>query len=231
MQHEDGHSHVLATAIPNVRAYDPAFAYETAVIVRDGIKRRLGDGEDIFYYLTLYNQNYPQPGMPEGAEEGIVRGIYLFRPGEEGRRRRVTLLGSGSIMRQVLRAQEVLQEKYEVAADVWSVTSYQQLRNEALAVERWNRLHPGETLRVPWINQALASAPGPVIAASDYLKLVPDMVGRWMPRSFTPLGTDGFGRSDTREALRRHFEIDAAHIVVATLSALAAEGEMKPATV
>src|SRR5438445_429563 len=155
LQHEDGHSHVLATAIPNVRAYDPAFAYETAVIVRDGIKRMLGDGEDIFYYLTLYNENYPQPPMPEGVEDGIVRGIYLFRPGDEGRRRRVTLLGSGSIMQQVLHAQEVLQEKYEVSADVYSVTSYQQLRNEALAVERWNRLHPEAEPRPPYIPTGL----------------------------------------------------------------------------
>src|SRR5439155_995691 len=167
LQHEDGHSHILATAIPNVRAYDPAFAYETAVIVRDGIKRMLGDGEDIFYYLTLYNENYPQPAMPEGVEEGIVRGIYLFRPGEEGRRRRVTLLGSGSIMRQVLRAQEVLQEKYEVSADVYSVTSYQQLRNEALAVERWNRLHPESEPRLPLITSVLGGH-SPIVAASDW---------------------------------------------------------------
>jgi pyruvate dehydrogenase E1 component len=219
LQHEDGHSHVLATAVPNVRAYDPAFAYETAVIVRDGIKRMLGDGEDIFYYLTLYNENYPQPPMPEGVEEGIVRGIYLFRAGDEGRRRRVTLLGSGSIMRQVLHAQEVLQEKYEVSADVYSVTSYQQLRNEALAVERWNRLHPESEPRLPYITTVLGGH-SPIVAASDWLKVLPDQVSRWVGSPFVPLGTDGFGRSDTREALRRHFEIDSESIATASLHAL-----------
>jgi pyruvate dehydrogenase E1 component len=220
LQHEDGHSQVLATSIPNIRAYDPAFAYETAVIVRDGIKRMLGDGEDIFYYLTLYNENYPQPAMAEGVEEGIVRGIYLFRPGEEGLRRRVTLLGSGSIMRQVLRAQEVLQEKYDVSADVYSVTSYQQLRNEALAVERWNRLHPEAEPRLPYVTTVLGGH-SPIVAASDWLKALPDQVSRWVGSPFVPLGTDGFGRSDTREALRRHFEIDAESIATASLHALA----------
>src|SRR5947208_113893 len=220
LQHEDGHSQVLATSIPNIRAYDPAFAYETAVIVRDGIKRMLGDGEDIFYYLTLYNENYPQPAMPEGVAAGIVRGIYLFRPGEEGRRRRVTLLGSGSIMRQVRRAQEVLQEKYEVSADVYSVTSYQQLRNEALAVERWNRLHPESEPRLPLITSVLGGH-SPIVAASDWLKSLPDQISRWAGSPFVPLGTDGFGRSDTREALRRHFEIDAESITTASLHALA----------
>src|SRR5437879_263551 len=220
LQHEDGHSHVLATSIPNIRAYDPAFAYETAVIVRDGIQRMLGDGEDIFYYLTLYNENYPQPAMPEGVEEDIVRGVYLFRPGEEGRRRRVTLLGSGSIMRQVLRAQELLQEKYDVSADVYSVTSYQQLRNEALAVERWNRLHPNAEPRLPHVTSVLGGH-SPIVAASDWLKALPDQISRWAGSPFVPLGTDGFGRSDTREALRRHFEIDSESIATASLHALA----------
>src|SRR6266699_2057018 len=220
LQHEDGHSHVLATAIPNVRAYDPAFAYETAVIVRAGIKRMLGDGHDIFYYLTLYNENYPQPAMAEGVEEGIVRGIYLFRPGEEGSRRRVTLLGSGSIMRQVLRAQELLQQKYDVSADVYSVTSYQQLRNEALAVERWNRLHPEAEPRLPYITTVLGGH-SPIVAASDWLKALPDQISRWLSQPCVPLGTDGFGRSDTRDALRRHFEVDAESIAVASLNALA----------
>src|SRR2546422_4056843 len=230
LQHEDGHSHVLATAIPNIRAYDPAFAYETAVIVRDGIKRMLVDGEDIFYYLTLYNENYPQPPMPEGVEEGIVRGIYLFRPGDEGRRRRVTLLGSGSIMRQVLHAQEVLQQKYDVSADVYSVTSFQQLRNEALTVERWNRLHPESEPRIPLVTSVLGGH-SPIVAASDWLKAVPDQVARWVGSPFVPLGTDGFGRSDTREALRRHFEIDAESIATASLHALALCEQYGPADV
>ncbi len=217
LQHEDGHSQLLATAIPNVRAYDPAFAYETSVIVRDGIRRMLAD-EDRFYYITLYNENYPMPPMPEGVEEGILRGIYLFRRGEEGRRR-VTLLGSGPILLQTLRAQEILQERYDVSADVYSVTSYQQLRNDALECERWNRLHPSEQARIPYVVQVLGGAT-PIVAASDYLKAIPDQIGRWMSRPFVPLGTDGFGRSDTRDALRRFFEVDAESIAAASLHGL-----------
>src|SRR5205809_4469310 len=220
LQHEDGHSQVLATSIPNIRAYDPAFAYGTAVMVRDGIKRMFGVVEDIFYILTLYNENYPQPAMAEGVEEGIVRGIYLFRPGEEGRRRRITLLGSGPIMRQGLHAQELLQERYDVSADVYSVTSFQQLRNEALEAERWSRLHPEAEPRIPLITAVLGGH-SPIVAASDWLKAVPDQVSRWVGSPFVPLGTDGFGRSDTREALRRHFEIDAESIATASLHALA----------
>jgi pyruvate dehydrogenase E1 component len=231
LQHEDGHSHVLASTLPNILSYDPAYAYEVAAIVKDGLKRMYQDGEDVFYYLTLYNQDYPMPAMPSGCEEGILAGMYLARAAVQEAKHRAQLFGSGVILLQALRAQEILAEKYEVAADVWSVTSYQRLRNEALAVERWNRLHPGETPRVPYVTRALERSPGPVIAATDYLKLVADMVGRWIPRPYTPLGTDGFGRSDTREALRRHFEIDAAHIVVATLSALASEGRVKAAVV
>src|SRR5713101_5012222 len=220
LQHEDGHSHLLATALPNVRAYDPAFAFETALIVKDGVRRMIADGEDVFYYVTLYNENYPQPPMPEGAEEGVLRGIYLFKPGEDGRSRHVTLLGAGSIMQQVLRAQRLLQDKYDVAADVWSVTSYQLLRNEALEVERWNRLHPDDSPRKPYVSHVLGGTV-PVIAASDYLKSVPDQIARWVGQPFIPLGTDGFGRSDTREALRRHFEIDPESIATAALHGLA----------
>jgi pyruvate dehydrogenase E1 component len=230
LQHEDGHSHVLASTVPNVMAYDPAFAYEVAVIVREGLKRMYVDGEDIFYYLTLYNEDYPMPAMPSGCEEGILKGLYLCRSAVQQAKHRAQLFGSGPILRQALRAQEMLAERWGVAADVWSVTSYQQLRNEALEVERWNRLHPGETARVPWVTRQLESAPGPFLAASDFMKTLPDLVARWMPRPLTPLGTDGFGRSDTREALRRHFEIDAEHIVAATLSSLAREGEIPPAT-
>jgi pyruvate dehydrogenase E1 component len=219
LQHQDGHSHLLATAIPNIRAYDPAFAFETAVIVKDGIRRMLVENEDVFYYLTLYNENYPMPPMPEGAEDGILRGIYLFKKGDEGLRRRVTLLGSGPILLQVLRAQELLQEKYDVAADVYSVTSYQQLRNDALETERWNRLHPTERPRVPYVAQILGGKT-PIIAASDYMKSVSDQVSRWVPQPFIPLGTDGFGRSDTRASLRRHFEVDAENVAVASLQGL-----------
>src|SRR5438552_2099104 len=219
LQHEDGHSQLLATAVPNIRAYDPAFAYETAVIVRDGIRRMFVENADVFYYLTLYNENYPMPPMPQGVEDGILRGIYLFRKGEGGRSR-VTLLGSGPILMQVLRTQEILQEKYDVAADVYSVTSYQQLRNEALEIERWNRLHPTETAKIPYVVQVLGGAT-PIIAASDFMKAIPDQISRWLSQPFVPLGTDGFGRSDTRDALRRHFEVDAESIAVASLNALA----------
>ena len=230
LQHEDGHSHLLATAIPNIRAYDPAFAYETSVIVRDGIRRMLTNNEDVFYYLTLYNENFPMPPMPEGAEEGILRGIYLFKAGDPAMRRRVTLLGSGPILLQALRAQEILHDKYDVAADVYSVTSYQLLRNDALETERWNRLHPMERPRVPYVAQVL-SGKTPIIAASDYMRAIADQVARWAPQPFIPLGTDGFGRSDTRASLRRFFEVDAESIAAAALYALSQDAKIPPADV
>ncbi|HTK31831.1 MAG TPA: pyruvate dehydrogenase (acetyl-transferring), homodimeric type [Candidatus Saccharimonadaceae bacterium] len=231
LQHEDGHSHVLASTIPNLKAYDPAFAYEVATIVREGLKRMFVDGEDIFYYLTLYNQDYPMPPMPTGVEEGILQGMYLYRSAVQQAKRRAQLFGSGVMLLEALRAQEILAAKFDVAADVWSVTSYAELRNEALGVERWNRLHPADPPRVPRVTKALQSAAGPVIACTDFIKAVPDMIARWVPAPYTPLGTDGFGRSDTREALRRHFEIDAEHIVVATLSALMRQGQVEPGVV
>jgi pyruvate dehydrogenase E1 component len=228
LQHEDGHSHLLFSAVPCVRAYDPAFAYEVATIIQDGIERMYVKGEDIFYYLTLYNQDYPMPPMPKGSEEGILRGLYLYRGAVQQAKHRAQLFGSGVVLLQALRAQEILAERYDIAADVWSVTSYSQLRNDALSAERWNRLHPGETRRVPYITKALEGKPGPVIAATDYVKAVPDMVARWISQPFTSLGTDGFGRSDTRESLRRCFEIDAEHIAFAAISALVEEGDIKP---
>ncbi|HEY3215881.1 MAG TPA: pyruvate dehydrogenase (acetyl-transferring), homodimeric type [Candidatus Eisenbacteria bacterium] len=231
LQHEDGHSHVLASVVPSLLSYDPAFAYEVAIIVREGLKRMYVNGEDVFYYLTLYNQDYPMPPMPSGVEDGVLSGLYLYRSAVTQAKHRAQLFGSGVILLQALRAQEILADRFEVAADVWSVTSYAQLRNEALSVERWNRLHASEPPRVPYLTRILESAPGPVVAATDYLKLVPDMVARWVPRPFTPLGTDGFGRSHTREALRRHFEVDAEHIVVATLAALAQQGRVSAAVV
>ena len=226
LQHEDGHSHVLASAVPNVLAYDPAFAFEVALIIEDGLKKMYIDEQDVFYYLTLYNQDYQQPPMPSGCEEGVLRGMYLYRSAVQQAKHRAQLFGSGVILLQTLRAQEILAGKYDVAADVWSVTSYQQLRNEALGCERWNRLHPGEPARVPHVSRALESAAGPVVASSDYMKSVPDMIARWVRKPYVTLGTDGFGRSDTREALRRHFEIDAEHIVVATLWALHQQGQV-----
>jgi pyruvate dehydrogenase E1 component len=184
------------------------------------------DGEDIFYYLTLYNQDYPMPAMPTDVEEGILKGLYLYRGAVQQAKHRAQIFGSGPLMLAALRAQETLASRFEVAADVWSVTSYQQLRNQALATERWNRLHPDQPQRVPYLTRALENATGPVIATSDFMKAVPDMIGRWIGRPFVPLGTDGFGRSDTRDALRRHFEVDAEHIVVATLSTLAQQGQL-----
>jgi pyruvate dehydrogenase E1 component len=226
LQHDDGHSHVLFSVVPNVRAYDPAFAYELAVIIKHGLRAMIERGEDVFYYLTLYNENYEMPAMPEGAGEGIVRGIYLLRRADGEFPHRAQLLGSGTILREVLRASDILAERFGVGADVWSVTSYQQLRRDALEAERWNCLHPGEPARVPYVTAQLEAAQGPVVAASDYLKLLPDMIGRFIPHGLTPLGTDGFGLSDTRSALRRHFEVDAEHIAVAALSALARGGAL-----
>jgi pyruvate dehydrogenase E1 component len=226
LQHEDGHSLLTASAFPSCVSYDPAFAYEVAVIVREGLRRMYQADEDVFYYITLYNDNYVMPPIPEGAEEGILRGLYRFRAAAEPRRHRAQLLGSGPILLQALRAQEILAERFDVAADVWSATSYTELRRDALAVDRWNRLHPAEPPRTPYVVEQLGDAEGPIVAASDFVKTMPDLVGRWLPRDVQVLGTDGFGRSDTREALRRFFEVDAAHIVVATLSTLACRGEI-----
>jgi pyruvate dehydrogenase E1 component len=231
LQHEDGHSHLLASVVPNVHAYDPAFAYEVATIIRDGIKRMYTDGEDIFYYLTLYNQDYSMPAMPAGVEDGILRGMYLYRSAVQQAKQRAQIFGSGVIMLQALRAQEILSKKFDVAADVWSVTSYQQLRDDALVAERWNRLHPGEPARVPYVTKALENAPGPVIAATDYMRSFADQVRSQIPRRFFVLGTDGFGRSDYRVKLRKFFEVNRYYVVVAALKALADEGEIKPEVV
>jgi pyruvate dehydrogenase E1 component len=228
LQHEDGHSPLLASTNPACLAYDPAFAYETALIVQDGLSRMMDGGEDVFYYLTLYNENYPMPEMPEGVEADIVKGLYRFKKAPNDAKLKAQLLGSGSIMQQALRAQEILAEEYEVSADVWSATSYQQLRVDGLETERWNRLHPEEARKQPFVTRSLESVEGPVVAVSDFMKAVPDQIARWVPAPFVPLGTDGFGRSDDRPALRRHFEIDPEHIVVATLAALAEFGDLKP---
>jgi pyruvate dehydrogenase E1 component len=220
---------VLASTVPNVQAYDPAFAYEVAVIVEEGIRRMYGaEPEDIFYYLTLYNENYEMPPMPPGAEEGIRRGLYRFSPPPSKGRRRATILFSGSSQDAARGAQELLAERHDVAAELWSATSYKALREDALSVERWNRLHPNERPRVPYVTEALADAEGPIVAVTDFMKMVPDQVARWVNRPFIPLGTDGYGRSDTREMLRRHFETNAGNVVVAVLQALASIDEAKP---
>jgi pyruvate dehydrogenase E1 component len=231
LQHEDGHSHVLACTLPNVLAYDPAFAYEVAMIVKRGLHRMYAQLEDIFYYITLYNENIPHPVMPEGTEEGIVKGLYLFKPASRPLARHLQLFGSGSIMQCVLKAQSMLSERFQVSADIWSATSYQQLRDEALCAERWNRLHPEAEPRVPYVVDVLESVQGPIIAASDYMKLVPDMIRPWVSQRFVSLGTDGFGKSDTREALRRHFEVDPESICVSALYALSQEGRLPAAEV
>ena len=227
LQHEDGHSHVLASTVPNVVAYDPAFAYELALILEDGLRRMYREREDVFYYITLYNENYVQPAMPEGAADGVLRGLYPFQRSPLGEASpRVQLLGSGPMVREAVRAQELLADRYGVGADVWSATSYLELRREALACERWNRLHPSEPPRVPYVTRTLGEARGPVVAVSDFMKIVPDQIARWVPQGLTPLGTDGFGRSETREALRRFFEIDAESIALAALHELAKRGEV-----
>jgi pyruvate dehydrogenase E1 component len=223
LQHQDGHSPVLASAYPTCASYDPAFAYEIAIIVREGIRRMYQEGEDLFYYITLYNENYAMPPMPEGLDTAaVLKGIYRYRAASE--RARVQLFGSGPILNEALRAQAILEERYAVPADVWSVTSYNELRREALGVERWNRLHPGQPARAPYIVEALAGAEGPIVAASDYMKVMADQLAPWLPGRVEALGTDGFGRSDNRQHLRRHFEVDAESIAAAALSRLARDG-------
>jgi pyruvate dehydrogenase E1 component len=237
LQHQDGHSIVHSSTVPTCATYDPAFVYEVAVIIQDGIRRMYHEKEDRFYYITLYNEDYPMPEMPEGSREGILRGIYKYRAtngkvaGKNGKgngKAVVQLFGSGSILNEALRAQEILANKYKIAADVWSVTSYNELRREALACERWSRLHPTEPEKTPYILTALEGSAGPIIAASDYMKIVPDQLAPWLADRLESLGTDGFGRSDNREHLRRHFEVNAESIVAAALSRLARDGKFDP---
>jgi pyruvate dehydrogenase E1 component len=228
LQHQDGHSPILASTIPTLYVYDPAFAYEVAAIICDGMKRMFEDGEEIFYYLCLYNENYEMPPMPRGVEEGILKGLYKYKAGPEGKAHKAQIFGSGTLIRSALRAQKILAEHYDVSADVWSATSYKNLRNEALLAERWNLLHPTEPQRKPYVQQLLEKETGPFIAVSDYMKIVPDQIARWVPGGLHTLGTDGFGRSDTRAHLRRFFEVDAECTVIATLHALAQQGAIQP---
>jgi pyruvate dehydrogenase E1 component len=229
LQHEDGHSLLLASTVPNVAAYDPAFAYEVAEIVQDGIARMYGpEDRDEFFYITLYNENYVMPPLPAEVGDGIRRGLYRFEAAPVGPSRSATIVFSGSASQAALAARDALATDFDVAAELWSATSYKALREDALAVERENRLHPSRAAAVPYVTAALGEAEGPIVAVTDFMKAVPDQIARWVPRSYTTLGTDGFGRSDTREALRRHFEVDTGHIVVAVLSALAASGAAGP---
>ena len=230
LQHQDGHSHLLSLAVPSLISYDPTFAYEIAVIVEDGIRRMYKNGDAVFYYLTVMNEQYEMLPMPEGSREGILKGMYKLRPAAKKTKLRAQLLGSGAILNEVLQAQQML-EAYGVSADVWSVTSYQELYRDGHAAERWNRLHPLEQARVPYVSECLARTEGVIVAASDYVKALPDAIDRWMPRPLTSLGTDGFGRSEGRTSLRDFFEVDAKFITAATLSALMRDGKLDAAVV
>ena len=231
LQHQDGTSQLIASTIPNCVAYDPCFGYELTVIMQDGMRRMLDRQEDVFYYITLMNENYPQPAMPEGAEEGILRGMYRLRASTFADSvPRVQLLASGTILREATAAADLLEKDWGIAADAWSVTSFSQLRRDAMECERSNRLRP-EMRRTSWVEQCLASSHGPVVAASDYVSALPDLIRAWVPRRYTTLGTDGFGRSDTRAQLRRFFEVDRYHMTIASLRALVAEGSIEPSIV
>jgi pyruvate dehydrogenase E1 component len=259
LQHQDGSSHLVAATVPSCRAYDPCFGYELAIIIREGARRMLEAHEDVFYYVTVMNENYAQVPVPAGAEDGILRGMYRIREAHagaesEGRkivaqalspfdsgtayaqdtsaaRARVQLLGSGTILREALAAAEMLEQDFGVAADVWSVTSYTELRRDGMEVERWNTLNPVSPQRMSYVEQCLSPTTGPVIAASDYVRALPDLIRTWVPRRFVALGTDGFGRSGTRKALRRFFEVDREAIVIAALKALADEERIAPSVV
>jgi pyruvate dehydrogenase E1 component len=231
LQHEDGHSLILASTVPNLLTYDPAFAYEVAVIVADGMKRMFANNEDVFYYLTLYNENYAMPAMPAGVEEGILKGLYRFKAGAEGKKPKAHIFGSGPIINQALRAQQILAERYGVSVDVWSATNYKELRNDALLCQRWNMLHPTQPARKSYVEKLLEKEQGVFIAVSDYMRIVPDQIAPWVPGGLTTLGTDGFGRSDTRANLRRFFEVDAESTVIATLYALAQKGHIEKSVV
>ncbi|MBT8212264.1 MAG: pyruvate dehydrogenase (acetyl-transferring), homodimeric type, partial [Acidimicrobiia bacterium] len=231
LQHQDGHSLVLASTVPVCQAYDPAFAYEMGVIIDDGLKRMYQDEEDIFYYITLYNENYLQPPKPEGVDDGICRGLYRFAEAPEAGEHPAAILFSGTGHAAARAAQTELLKHYGVGAELFSATNYKLLREEALEIERWNRLHPDVTKRVPYVTAVLERTAGPIVAVTDYMKMVPDQVARWVPGTFITLGTDGFGRSDTRKALRRFFEVDTGHVVVAVLSGLVEEGRLDASVV
>ena len=230
LQHQDGHSHVLSSTVPNCISYDPTFAYELAVIVHDGMRRMFANQEDVFYYITCMNENYLHPTMPKGAEEGILKGMYLFQSGGKGKVR-VNLLGAGTILREVIAAAEILDKEYGVPSDIFSVPSFNELRREALDVERSNSLNPDRPAKVPYVRECLGDRTGPFIAATDYMKIYADQIRQWVPGRYVVLGTDGYGRSDSRERLREHFEVNTPYIVVAALRALADEGKIDVKTV
>ncbi|MGB2691299.1 MAG: pyruvate dehydrogenase (acetyl-transferring), homodimeric type, partial [Thermodesulfobacteriota bacterium] len=227
-----GHSHLLAYPVPNLKTYDPAFAYEIAVILQEGIRRMYIEQEDLFYYITVMNETYIQPPMPEGAKEGILKGMYKFKDSENKEAKlHAQLFGSGTILNEVLKAQEVLGEKYGIAADVWSVTSYKELYRDGLDKERWNMLHPSEIKRTPYITECVKDAQGVFVAASDYVMALPDSISQWLPRPLVSLGTDGFGRSASRKDLRDFFEVDWRYITLAVLASLTWQKEIDPGIV
>lgn len=231
LQHQDGHSHILASTIPTLITYDPGYGYELAVIIRDGLRRLYGQGEEYFYYLTLYNENYEMPAMPEGVEEGILKGLYRLKAAPKGKRYKAHVFASGPLLREALRAQDILAEQFDVSADVWSATSYKLLRGDALRVKRWNMLHPTAPRKQSYLESVLQNEEGAFVAVSDYMKIVPDQIAPWVPGGLATMGTDGFGRSDTRPSLRRFFEVDAESTAIATLYALYQKGSLPAQTV
>jgi pyruvate dehydrogenase E1 component len=232
LQHEDGHSHMLAATIPNCRTYDPTYGYELAVIIQDGMKKMTEEQQDVFYYITVMNESYAQPAIPAGVEEGIVKGMYLLEEDKRDSAHHVQLLGSGTILREVREAAKILRDDFNVSADVWSVTSFNELRRDGLAVERSNRLHPGQKPKQTYVEECLSGRKGPVIASTDYMKLFAEQIRQWVPvKEYKVLGTDGFGRSDSRKKLRHFFEVDRHFVVLAALEALADRGDIEPKVV
>jgi len=235
LKHEDGHSHLISAVVPNCISYDPTFAYEVAVIVQEGLRRMVENQDDVFYYITLMNENYPHPALPESARDGILKGMYRLsdgaRAGANDNSPRVQLLGSGTILREVMAAAEMLKKDWGVASDVWSCPSFNELRRDGIAAARWNLLHPTEKARVSYVEQCLAGTKGPVVASTDYMRAFADQIREFVPRRYKVLGTDGFGRSDSRENLRRFFEVGRNHVAIAALKALAEDGEMPAAKV
>ena len=230
LQHQDGHSMLVATTIPNCRAYDPCFGYELAVVIQDGLRRMCDEQESVFYYIACMNENYVQPAMPESAAEGIVKGMYRLSEGGAGKVR-IQLLGSGTILREVIEAGEMLEQDWNIPADIWSVTSFSELRRDAMAADRWNERHPDQEPRQSHVESCLKNVPGPYVAATDYIKTVPDQIRQWVPGTYRVLGTDGFGRSDGRAALRDFFEVDRRSVVITALKSLADQGALDAGTV
>jgi len=225
LQHQDGHSLLVAATLPTCRAYDPTFSYELAVIMHDGLQKMYGNGEDIYYYITLMNENYVQPAMPEGAEEGIIKGIYQYRKAGDGTKR-VQLLGSGTIFREIIAAADILMEDYGVEADIWGIPGVNQLARDGYEVDRWNLMNPGEPKKISYVSQVMTNAVGPTVISTDYMRAYPEQIRRFIPGEVTILGTDGYGRSDSRENLRDFFEVDRKYIVLAALNGLASEGSI-----